>query len=620
MRKSLGGLIATAAILFAACSGTATAVPATAAPTVAAPSTAPSSAGTSSAPSASAQSDLDKALFGTNYKPPAGAVPGGTLVMGEWQPPDNLNPYYSTAFTTVEATSPALRGLITITSDGKYIPDLAASIPTVENGGVVISGTTFTVAVKLLPGLQWSDGTPLTMNDWKATWTWANDPKQNGCSNCTSFAEISSVDVSSDGLSATLNFKELYPGWLNLLGTVFFQAKWLGSFAVADGAKSMPVSSAIANVPVNGPFTITNASKTEIDYLPNPNWHGGVDLAVSGTAHAPYLAGLKFSLFDSKDGEIAAFKSGAIDLAFDMTQADYSTIQSTDPKVGAAELQPAWQYEHLDLNNDPKHARGNGLWMPDVRKAIAMSVNKPDLIAAIFPGANVPPACSPTPPGLWYNKPETCPAFDVAGANTLLDPIMPVGADGNRALAGKTLNLELCTTAGNPTRLTELQKLEADLQAIHIKSTIKTADAGSVVFAGWADTKPTTDCSLYRGTYDIADFAYVLTGSPYNDYFYGYDSSQFPETSDKNAGANTTRFSDPAMDAALAALKNDVDPAAQQKDAGAVQDSYVAGVPEIPLYYRAETTGVGVHAGGWSLYNPSSVGPAWNPEDWFFKP
>ena len=136
--------------------------------------------------------------------------------------------------------------------------------------------------------------------------------------------------------------------------------------------------------------------------------------------------------------------------------------------------------------------------MPDVRKAIAMSVNKPDLIAAVFPGANVPPACSPTPPSLWYAKAETCPAFDVAGANALLDPIMPVGSDGNRQLNGKDVNLELCTTAGNPTRLTELQKMQGYLQAIHIKSTVKTADAGSVVFAGWTDTKADTDCSIYR--------------------------------------------------------------------------------------------------------------------------
>ena len=618
MRKPLGGLIATAAILFAACSGTATAVPATTAPSTAPASTAPAStAPASTAPSASAQSDLDKALFNSTFKPTTGAKTGGTLVMAEWQPPDNLNPFYTTAFTSFEAIGPALRAPLGITQDGKYFPDLAASIPTIENGGVVITGNTFTVAVTLRPGLEWSDGTPVTMNDWQATWKFATDPGQSGCANCSPFTEISSVDVSSDGLSGTLHFKELYPGWLNLLGTAFLQGKWLSTIKVADAAKSMPVSSAIASVPFDGPFMITNASKTEIDYAPNPNWKGGVDLAFGGTAHAPYLAGLKFDLFDSKDGEIAAFKSGAVDLAFDMTQADYATIQGTDPTVGKAELQAAWQYEHFDLNNDPNKARGNGLWMPDVRKALAMAVNKTDLIAAVFPGANVPPACSPTPPGLWYAKTETCPAFDVAGANALLDPIMPVGSDGNRQLtAGKDVNLQLCTSAGNPTRLTELQKLQSYLQAIHIKSTLTTVDAGSILFAGWADTKADTQCSIYRGTYDIADFAYVLTGSPYNDYYYAYDSTQFPELGD-HSGSNDTRFSDAGMDAALAGLKSDVDLAAQQKDAGAVQDAYVNGIPEIPLYYRAETTGIGANAGGWPGYNVSSAGPTWEVEDWF---
>jgi len=565
-------------------------------------------------------SALDQAIFGTNYKPPTGAKTGGTIVMGEWQPPDNLNWFFSSAFTTIEAITPAMRGLLTITSDGKYIPDLAVSIPTIENGGVVVTGNTYTLAVTLKPGLQWSDGTPLTMNDWKATWAFANDPKQSGCIVCGSgYPDISAVDVSADGLSATLHFKDLYPGWLNILTGGFFQAKWLSTINVADAAKSMPISSAIASVPFNGPFMITNASKTEIDYSPNPNWHGGVDMAVGGTSHAPYLAGLKFQLFDSKDGEIAAFKSGAIDLALDLTQADYPTIQQTDPTVGTAELDAAWQYEHLDIFQDPSHTRGNGLWMPNVRKAIQMAINKPDLIAAIFPGAtNITPPCSQTPPTLWYAKVETCPAFDVAGANALLDPIMPVGSDGNRQLNGKDVNLELCTTSGNPTRLTELQKTQSYLQAIHIKSYIKTGDAGSVVFAGWADTKPTTDCSIYRGNYDLADFAYILTGSPYNDWFYTYATSQWPEKGN-HSGSNDTRFSDPTMDAALAALGSDVDLAKQQADAGAVQDAYVSGIPEIPLYYRAETTGVGVHLGGWPGYNPSAIGPTWNVEDWFSK-
>jgi peptide/nickel transport system substrate-binding protein len=614
MRKRFVGLLASMVVVLAACSPAATPGPTG--------GTGPSTSTGSSAPEtpAASTSAIQQALFATTFQPTQNAQTGGTLVMGEWQPPDNLNPFYSTAFTTVEAIDPALRGFLNITQDGKYIADLAEHVPTQDSGDVVIApdGKTFTVKVTLRSGLQWSDGKPLTMNDFKATWTWATDKAQTGCTSCpVGWPEIDNIDVSSDGLTATLHFKEPYAGWLGFLTGGFFQKDWLASFPVADSSKQMPNSSAISKVPFSGPFMITNASKTEIDYSPNPNWHGGVDLAVGGSAHAPYLDGLKFQFFDTKDGMIAAFKSGSIDLAFDLTQADYPAIQGVDPSVGTAELQPAWQYEHLDLNNDPTHARGNGLWDPAVRKGIAEAINKPDLIAAAFPGQNLTPACSPSPPGQWFHKDETCPAFSVDQAKT---DLTAAGYDlTNSTYKGKAVDLELVTTSGNPTRLTELQKVQGYLQAVGIKSHIVTADAGSVVFAGWNDTTPTTDGSLYRGTYDLGDFAYIIGSDPYNNYYFTYSSSQWPEKGD-HSGANDTRFSDPNMDTALANLKNDVDLNKQLADAQTVQDAYNAGIPEIPLYYRAETTGIGAHVGGWPTYNVSSAGPTWEVEDWFSKP
>jgi ABC-type transport system substrate-binding protein len=150
-----------------------------------------------------------------------------------------------------------------------------------------------------------------------------------------------------------------------------------------------------------------------------------------------------------------------------------------------------------------------------------------------------------------------------------------------------------------------------------------TADATAVVFAGWKDTAatPNKDCEMYRGNYDIVDYAYILGGSPYSDNDPVYDSAQWPENdATGNNGANDTRFKSDAMDAALKILQTAVDPAAQLKAMVAVQQAYIAGLPEIPIYYRAETTGVGVHVGNWPGYNPSSIGPTWDPEDWFFKP
>jgi ABC-type oligopeptide transport system substrate-binding subunit len=161
--------------------------------------------------------------------------------------------------------------------------------------------------------------------------------------------------------------------------------------------------------------------------------------------------------------------------------------------------------------------------------------------------------------------------------------------------------------------------MEGFLKAIHVKSHIKTADASSVIFATWTATTATTDCSIYRGNYDIADFAYVLTGTPYGDYFFTYNSTQWPELGD-HSGGNDTRFKATEMDDALNALATDVPLESMLKDAQAVQDAYVTGIPEIPLYYRSEAVALGVHLGNWPGYSPASVGPTWNVEDWFFKP
>ena len=55
-------------------------------------------------------------------------------------------------------------------------------------------------------------------------------------------------------------------------------------------------------------------------------------------------------------------------------------------------------------------------------------------------------------------------------------------------------------------------------------------------------------------------------------------------------------------------------------DASVVQKIVSTQNNEIPLYYRSEATGVSNHVGGWDKYNPSSVGPTWNAETWWFIP
>ena len=593
MSKRILALLAIAAMVFAACSSTATNAP-------------------GSTPT---------------------AAPPTTLIMGEWQPASQLNPFFTTSFSDFEAIQPVMRGFLTIDSTGNYIPDLATVVPSKANGGLVVDadGKGMTVNVKLKPNLKWSDGQPLTGEDFAYTVKWAQDPAQKGCAACavgftTTDASgntvplVDKVTVASDNVSIAIHFNQLYASWLSFLSgpATILPEHYMKNIAIADAStKSMPVSADAVNVPWSGPYKISAAAPTEIDYVPNPYWAGGVT-----GVHAPHVTNLKFQYFTDKAGMIAAFKNGEIDLAFDMSTADAANVQGTDASIGKAEVSPAWQYEHFDINNQSKNAPF--LSDVNVRKAIYESVDKQSIIDAVFPGSGILPACSNVPPGLWYRTDVTCPSYNVADAKSLLDAAgLTVGSDGNRTYNGKTINLQLCTTSGNPTRLTEMQKLQGYLQAIGIKSTLSTVDATSVLFASWADTAstPTKACQIYRATYDIADFAYVLGGSPYSDNDPAYDSTQWPENATTgHNGANTTRFSDPNMDAALKILATAVDQQDQLNAMVAVQKAYVGGYPEIPIYYRAETTGIGVHVGGWPGYNPSSIGPTWDVEDWFFKP
>src|SRR6476646_4375857 len=168
MLKRLLGLIATTAIVFGACTpgagGPSESAPAATAPEASAPS------GSAAAPSASSAVGAPD-LFGTKYKD--GRKPGttgGQIIFADWQEATEFNQYYQAQVTEANLTSATQGGLVTSTNDFKYAPDQAVEIPTLDNGGVKVpgdNGDAMTVTWKLRPAPQWSDGEPLTCDDFK---------------------------------------------------------------------------------------------------------------------------------------------------------------------------------------------------------------------------------------------------------------------------------------------------------------------------------------------------------------------------------------------------------------------------------------------------------------------
>jgi peptide/nickel transport system substrate-binding protein len=371
----------------------------------------------------------------------------------------------------------------------------------------------------------------------------------------------------------------------------------------------MPVSPDIAKVPTSGPFMFDTASATGIVVKRNPNYKLGA------FGQGAYLDEVKFNFYADVDGMKADFLAGNVDAALDMLAADYDSIKGVDPAIGRAILEPSWQYEHLDMNQGP-----NGHPMladVKVRQALTQAIDKADLYAALFPGYPVPAeaACSPAPPGTyWRDETITCPGFDVAAANALLDEAgwTDSNGDGTRDKDGKEAVLTACTLAGRPVRQLTLEKVAGYYEAIGVKVNVQLSD---VMFDGWNDTTAETPCSIYRGTYDLSLFAWVLTFDLFGNYYYSYHTDQWPDN-EPHDGGNTSRFSNPDMDAALDILRDKIGTADQIAAAKTVQEVFVAQFAEIPLYYREEARGVSTRLNNFEK-NPGTASDIWNVEDWW---
>ncbi len=129
------------------------------------------------------------------------------LVVGYDREPDTLNRFSTHILEDIETC--VVEGLVTTDQSMAIVPLLAASVPTIENGGVVLrKDGGMDVTWTLRPNVQWHDGTPHTSADVKFTVEAINSPAYNPEST-DGFDRISSVDT-PDPLTAVLHYREIY--------------------------------------------------------------------------------------------------------------------------------------------------------------------------------------------------------------------------------------------------------------------------------------------------------------------------------------------------------------------------------------------------------------------------
>jgi peptide/nickel transport system substrate-binding protein len=605
-----------AVLVLTACQGTAS--------TSSSPTTPSATSGGSATPAPSASTaSTEKELFGTNYKADDG-TDGGSLIIGDWQEANEFNPYYLGQVTEANVASAAWSTLVVLTPDYKYAPDLAKDIPTLSNGGVKApgdGGDAMTVTWTLRDGLKWSDGQPLTCDDFKYAWEWVTD-KDNVGVVTAGFEDITAWDCPS-ATEMVLHFGKIYEGYITLI-TAPLPRHYLGTIPMKDQVAHKGFrSDEIANVPTSGAFKFESvAAGSELRLTKNPNYTSPF------TGKPAHLDTLIWKWYGDADAMIAGYKANEVDFATDLQDSDIPKVQDLGEQVSAI---PSLTYEFLRPNwsdakdrddtkgiggcsrNPTVQDRGPGCPMADpaMRQAVAYAVDKNEINTRLL-GGTVQVANTLVTPNAWFFADQTPTTFDPDKARQILEDAgwKDTDGDGIREKGGLKAKIELCTTT-RQVRQDTLALVASWLKDVGIEGVPNPVDASNI-FASYNESTVDTPCALSRSNFDLAEHAFSSSIDPLGNYF-NYHSSQFEPD-----GVNDAQVKDAQIDASLDAVRNSVDFDVIKDAMGEFQKVYTEKTVEIPLYYRKQ---VDLHSAkvGNFVANPTQAGPTWNAVDWYVK-
>lgn len=467
---------------------------------------------------------------------------GGTLTVGLTYEIDTMN-VYSTGYLG-DAQATVVEGLLAPDKDAKYVPVLATEVPTLENGGIVLSedGKTMDITYKLRPGVKWHDGKPFTSADVKYTWEAVKDPKFIAESK-DGTEDIDSIDTPDD-LTVVCHYNTVTPAFASTLFTFGIMPKHLleGTDLNTSDYNRTPVGT--------GPFKVSEFVQGQ--YVVVERFDDYWRKAENGD-QLPYLDKIVFKMIPDTNTLMTQLKSGEVTMA---VQVPYNQAKQIEA-VSSLELitGPLLSWQHLDFN-----FRNDILSDLAVRKAVAMAIDRNVIIKA--QGGYPKAIKSPVVPVFDYYDPNTPEIpFDVDAANKALDDAgYARGGDGIRTKDGKRLSFSFVVQSGRADDELVQQIIIAQLKAIGIEAQADNKDG-----VAYREAR-------YKGNYDMIYGRWITSADPVYSVFYG-----------TNGPNNGQGYSNPTLDQAFAKFENSLDPKVRKQAASEFQKIIAEDVPTIPL-------------------------------------
>lgn len=377
--------------------------------------------------------------------------------------------------------------------------------------------------VRLRPGLRFADGSPLTIDDVRATFEGVKDPALASPWAAT-YARIVRIETLD---ARTLRFV------LDGPHATFRTDLELPIVRAADARRRGARVGA-------GSHRLLRASEGELMLEANPHWHGG----------APRVPRLRLVVVRDDNVRAMRLRGGGADLALGTVPPSLVPIFEDDPRF-LVRRAPGVGTLYLGVQGDAP-----GLGAP-TRRALCQALDRPALLAAKLAGRGRV-AHSWIPAGHWAEAPVRTPAFDAAAAR--------------RFFAAHPLRRRLVLrTSSDRFRVSTALAIAAMLREVGVAVDVRPSENASFL------------ADLAAGRFDLALLEVPEVFEPHVlSWFFASDRIPGPD----RAGANRWRFRSPALDAALERGRLGGSRALRRAAYADVQRILAAELPVIPLLQR----------------------------------
>jgi peptide/nickel transport system substrate-binding protein len=368
--------------------------------------------------------------------------PTRKIVTVAWtQEPDSLNPWYTNMWFSAVLQQAYLCWAWEFDDQNEAFPRLVTEIPSIENGGLSEDGLVITL--NLRDDIVWSDGTPITAEDFVFTYQMIMDPA-NIVDTQYPYDYLVSVEA-PDERTVVMNFSEPFVPWLaqywrgllpkHILGPVFDSE---GSIEAAEWNLAPTVGC--------GPFNFAEwESGSFIRFTKNENYWLG----------APKLDEVYFQFVPDDAAQTAACVAGDVDLGYWPPYSDVPILQAAGLELvtQASGYNEGWFFNFRDMASPAildvrvRQAIAQALDRNAITEDLLLGLTKPNVTFWDAEPAYISPDITP-----WEYKPEAAAQLlEDAGWTDRDGDGIREDADGNK----------LTITQGNTTK-----QIRRDTQAV----------------------------------------------------------------------------------------------------------------------------------------------------------